>query len=186
MFQYEHAGLQDITSTIRALGGRIGRDDQARTLADQIERDLADIRRSVAGKRRPATVLIFGREPGSLRGIYASGGVGFMHDMLETAGGTDIFADIKRQSLQATTEILLTRAPEIIIEVYSGDPWPAERITREQGVWHGLPSLPAVRAKRVHMLVDDRLSIPGPRVAQAVKRLADILHGTSRSNGALR
>jgi len=29
-------------------------------------------------------VLLFGREPGSLRSLYASGGYGFMHDMLET------------------------------------------------------------------------------------------------------
>ena len=32
-------------------------------------------------------MLIFGREPGSLRGIYASGGIGFMHDMLEGEPG---------------------------------------------------------------------------------------------------
>ena len=125
-------------------------------------------------------MLIFGREPGTLRGIYASGGVGFMHDMLEAAGGADMFADMKRQSLQATTEILLTRAPEVIIEVHSGDPWPADRISREQAVWNGLPSLPAVRAKRVRIIVDDRLSIPGPRVAEAVRLLADILHGPAR------
>ena len=176
MFQYQHAGLADITPTIRAIGERIGHADQARALADRVERDLADIRRRVSGRPRPKTVLIFGREQGSLRGIYASGGVGFMHDMLEAAGGADIFADVKRQNLQATTEMLIARAPEVIVEVHSGDAWSEERIRSEQRAWNSLGALPAVRAGRVYELVDDRLSIPGPRVADAARLLARTLH----------
>ena len=45
---------------------------------------------------------MFGREPGSLRNIYASGGRGFLHDMLVAAGGEDVFDDIDRESVQAT------------------------------------------------------------------------------------
>lgn len=185
MFRYEHAGLPDITTTIRALGARVGRGADARALADRIERDLADIRRRVEGKRRPKTVLIFGREEGALRGIFASGGIGFMHDMLEAAGGEDIFADVKRQSVQATVEVLLARAPEVIIEVHAGEAWTADRIARETAVWRGLPSLPAARSGRLHILVDDRLSMPGPRVADAVRILADVLHGPAKQGAML-
>jgi iron complex transport system substrate-binding protein len=176
MFRYEHAGLADITSTIRAIGDRTGHADRGRALADQIDRDIDTTRRSVAGKPRPKTVLIFGREEGALRAIYASGGVGFMHDMLEAAGAQDIFADVKRQNVQATSELLLMRAPDVIIEVHTGEPWPDDRIAREKRVWNGLPSLPAVKTGRVYELVDDRLSIPGPRVAEAVRLLARVLH----------
>jgi len=157
----------------------VGRVAQAEDVASRIERELADVRRSVAGRPRPRTALIFGREAGTLRGIYASGGIGFMHDMLEAAGGQDIFADIKRQNLQATAELLLARAPEVIIEAYASEGWPPERIAREREVWRGLPSLPAVRSGRVYVLADDRLSVPGPRVAEGVRVLASVLHGGS-------
>ena len=176
IYRYEHAGLADVTKTIRALGDRIGRGAEAARLADQIERDIAGIRQSVAGKPRPRTAVLFDREPGSLRGMFASGGIGFMHDMLEAAGGTDVFGDIARQSLQATTELLLARAPEVILEVHGGQPWPAAKIAAETRIWQGLPSIPAVRASRVHILVDDRLSIPGPRVADGIRVLAAVLH----------
>jgi iron complex transport system substrate-binding protein len=176
-FRYELGGLADVTASIRAVGDRIGRGADARALADRIERDLAAIRRSVAGQPRPKTALIFGREAGTLRGIYASGGVGFMHDMLEAAGGTDVFADVKRQNLQATTEMLLARAPEVIIEAYGSEGWPNARAARERDVWNALPSLPAVRSHRIYVLTDDRLSIPGPRVAEGVRLLASVLHG---------
>ena len=178
IFRYQHAGLADITATIRAIGDRVGRADQARALADRIERDLAGIRASVAGRPRPRTALIFGRESGSLRGIFASGGVGFLHDMLEVAGGEDIFADITRENLQATTEMLLARAPEVIIETHAAAGWTPARVASEREVWRALPALPAVRAGRIHILADDRLGIPGPRVAEAVRLLANALHGT--------
>jgi len=179
-FRYEHAGLADITSTIRSLGQRLERGAQAEAVAARIERDLEGIRRSVAGKKRPRIALLFEREPGTLRNIYASGGIGFMHDMLDAAGGEDVFADVKRQSVQATAELLLTRAPDIIVEVHTFDRWSEDRIARERDVWKALPSLPAVRSGRIYLLQDERLAIPGPRVAEAVKLLADVLHQNRR------
>jgi len=185
IFNYQHAGLADITTTIRTLGARVGRADEANSLAATIERDLEATRRRVAGRPRPKTVLLFGREPGSLRSLYASGGYGFMHDMLENAGGADIFADLKKQSVQTSAEMLLSRSPDVIIEVHPAGEWTPARIAAERQVWKGLPSLPAVKTDRVYILADDRLNTPGPRVAAAVRLLADILHPIARSRDAL-
>ena len=74
-------------------------------------------RRRVAGKPRPRTLLVFGREPGSLRNIYASAGRGFLHDMLVAAGGEDVLDDIDKESAQVSTEMILARAPDVIIEL---------------------------------------------------------------------
>ena len=38
--------------------------------------------------------MVFGREEASMRGLYVNGGVGFLHDMLEAAGGTNEMADV--------------------------------------------------------------------------------------------
>jgi iron complex transport system substrate-binding protein len=175
-FDYQHAGLADITQTIRRLGQRIGRGSEAEKLASTIERDVEAIRKQVAGRPRPKTVLLFDREPGGLRGMYASAGFGFMHDMLEIAGGDDAFSDMRRQSLQLSAELLLARAPEVIVEVQTSEGWPPDRIARELAVWKTLPALPAVRTGRVHIVADDRLSIPGPRVAEGIRLLARVLH----------
>lgn len=175
-FNYEHSGLGDVMTTIRALGERVGRAGEARRLADQIDRDLAEIRRLVAGRARPKTALVFSREPGALRSIYVSAGVGFMHDMLETAGGADVFDDVKRQGLQASTETLLARAPDVILEVGATGDWTPDRVARERAIWRTLASLPAVRTGRIYILTDDRLVIPGPRVAEAVRLMAKALH----------
>src|SRR5262249_53298470 len=76
VFNYEHAGLADITTTLRKLGDRIGRSADARREADRIEHGLDDVRHRASGQPRPKTALIFERDAGSLRGMFASAGIG--------------------------------------------------------------------------------------------------------------
>jgi len=174
MFSYRHAGLSDITATIRALGQRTGHTSAAEVLARQIEHDLAAIRASVAGRPRPRTLIVFGREEASMRGLYVSGGIGFLHDMLDVAGGTNVMADVKREGLQLSLEQLLARAPDVVIELRVTERWSPERQARERAAWQSV-SIPAARAGRVHLLPDEFLTVPGPRVAAAVKVIAGAL-----------
>ena len=176
MFLYVHRGLPDVTQTIRALGARVDAARQANELADRIDRQLAAVRARVAGRGRPRTLLVIGRESGTLRGVVASGGYGFLHDMLETAGAVDAVADIKRESVQMSTEMLLARAPDVIIELHYGNDLRTDQLASERAVWNRLGSLPAVKNNRVLLLVGDEFVVPGPRIVGAVERLASALH----------
>jgi iron complex transport system substrate-binding protein len=177
VFDYHQAGLADVMRTIRALGSRTGHDADARAVTERMDEGLESIRRAVAGRPRPKTLLVFGRERLALRGIYASGGVGFMHDMLTVAGGDDAFADVRQQSVQASTETIIARRPDVILEVRAADtPMAHGAIDAEIRTWSILGSVPAVRNKRVYFLVDDRLVIPGPRIVEGTRLLAEVLH----------
>ena len=113
-----------------------------------------------------------GARVGGLRGVA--------HDLLELAGGTDVLADVKQAAVAMSTEMVLARAPEAIIELHYGEPWPDARLAAERRVWSGLPSLPAVRAGRIVLLAGDEFVVPGPRVTLAAERLAEFLHPDSR------
>jgi iron complex transport system substrate-binding protein len=176
MFIYSHAALADVTKTIRSLGERVGAPERAGILAREIERRIAAVRTRVAGKPRPRTLIVFGRERLALRGIYASGGYGFVHDMVEAAGGDNIFGDINQQSVQASAELILARRPDVILELRA-DPLDPDTEARERAVWNALSSVPAVRSGRVHIIADPRTVIPGPRVAEGVEVIARVLHG---------
>ena len=176
IFLYTHRGLPDITETIRSLGARAGFAQPGRALADGIERRLDVIRVRVAGHPRPRTLLVFGRERGSLRNIDASGGYGFLHDMLEMAGGTDVLGDINRQSVLMSTEMVLRRAPDVIIELHYGSSLAPSGLEAERRVWNALPAVPAVKSGRVYQLVGDEFVVPGPRIVEATERFARALH----------
>lgn len=176
IFSYRHGGLSHVTDTIRALGDRTGHESDAGRVAAAIEGELASIRQRVRGRRPPRTMLVFGREPGTLRNLYASGGAGFLHDMLEAAGGVNVFADIRRESVQPTMETVISIAPEVIIELRYDETMSAPEIDREKQAWRPLSSVPAVRRGRLHILTGSEFVVPGPRVAAATARLARALH----------
>ena len=175
IFLYRHAGLADVSETIRDLGARVGQPEEAEALTTAIQQHLDRIRQRVAGRPRPRTLIVFGREALALRGIYASGGYGFLQDMLTAAGGENIFADVQRESVQATSELILARRPEVIVEIRVGDITPDQR-QKEIEVWNRLSSVPAVQSKRVVFLTDARTVVPGPRVAEGTELIARALH----------
>jgi iron complex transport system substrate-binding protein len=175
MYVYSHAGLADITTTIRDVGTRVGRAAAAAELAQKIEQRIAAVRKRVAGLPRPSTLVVFEREPFTLRGIFASGGMGFINDMVSVAGGTNTFADVKRQAVQATTELVLARRPAIIIELRSTVA-PGEDTRREVATWSALSTLPAVQQGRVYLFSDQLMSVPGPRVGEVVEILGKTIH----------
>jgi len=179
-YSYEHRSLADITATIRKLSVRIGSDAKGERLAAGIERGIQSVRGSVANRPRPRTLLVFERERSSLRNIYATGGYGFLHDMLDAAGGDDLFGDVKQQSVQATTELILARRPDVIVELRYGELAKDLNAARDTSAWNALGSVPAVSNHRVHVLVGDEFVVPGPRVVDAIGKLAATLHPGAR------
>jgi iron complex transport system substrate-binding protein len=176
-FSYRHDTAAAIAGTldmIVAIGTLTGHEARAREVVTTMKRDLDAVRARVAGRATPRTLLVMARQPGTLRGLYVSGGVGFLHEMLEIAGGRNVFADAKRESVQPSSETLLARAPEAVLELYGyGDP--AARGT-DIDVWKSLASIPAVRESRVQVLSGDHVVVAGPRLAQGAEAMARALH----------
>jgi len=176
VFSYAHGGLADTLSVIRQLGARTGHTSDAERVAGAIEAQLDTLRARIGRRTRPRVLLVFGREPRSLRNIYASGGFGFLHDMLEAAGGDNVFADVRRESVQLTSEAILTAAPDVIIELTYDERMTPDNQAAEVAVWNRLPTIPAVRNGRVYLLLGNQFVVPGPRMAEATAAIARALH----------
>jgi iron complex transport system substrate-binding protein len=175
-FRYRHGGLAELTPTFHRLGELTGHGDEAVRLSHDIERRLGEVRSRVAGRGRPRTLLVMSREPMSLRQLDASGGVGFLNDLMELAGGANVFADVGRQAVRVSTEMLLARAPEIVVELHYTGAMDEAQLRKEREVWLPLASIPAVKTNRVHLLVGDHLVVPGPRIARAAEEYARAIH----------
>ena len=175
-FSYRHGGIATTLNTIRELGTATSHRQEAGDLASSLQTRLEDIRARLKDRPRPRTLLVFERQPGTLREIYASGGVGFLHEMLDIAGGTNVFADVSRESVQPSLEIVLARAPDVILEVRATGLIDTGAAAAERNAWSPLSSVPAVKNGRVHLLAGDYLVVPGPRLAMATEAFARALH----------
>ena len=177
VYSYRHAGIAGIFTTMRELGTATGRAADAERLAKSIEGQLDRIRARVKDRRRPRTLLVFERDPQSLRGLYVSGGRGFLHEMLAIAGGTNVFADVDREAVQPSHETLIARAPEVIVEIRAtGMLSVAGAAGTDRAAWNVLASLPAVRNGRMHFMNGDHLLVPGPRIGEGTEAFARALH----------
>ena len=179
-YEYRHGGLAIVTHTIRELGARLDRAQKAEALASEIDRRLQALRQRTATLSKPRVLLVFSRERGALRNVYASGGRGFLHDMLEAAGGVNVFADINAESVQASSEMILARRPEVIVELRSTDIPPPHTHAEEMRPWRTLASLPAVRSDRLHLLPSRGIVVPGPTVADGAEAIFALLHPMPR------
>lgn len=175
-FDYRHGGLEHIMVTMRALGEKTGHQKEAKAAARSLESAIGAVKARVAGKPRPRALLVFGREPGSLRNIYASAGRGFLHDMLVAAGGDDILSDIDKESAQVSTEMILARQPDVILELNSANQLNDADLKKVVDPWMTLSSVPAVKNRRVVVLLGAGLTVPGPRVIQGIEKMAQALH----------
>jgi len=176
VYAYRHAGIGNVLQTIRDVARLAGRTADGDRAVRDLQAQLDTVRARVRGRPRPRTMLVIGRDTGALRGVYVSGGVGFLHELLDIAGGDDLFADIKRESVQPSNETMIVRAPDVIVELWPGSQPSAEALQRERAVWNLLASVPAVRNNRVHLLYGDYLLAAGPRLGRAADTLARALH----------
>lgn len=173
-FTYRHGGLSDTLETIGAVGRATGHAEDAAKVVAGLRVKLEDIRRRVAGRTRPRTLLVISREPGTLRGLYASGGIGFLHDVLDLAGGANVFADVRQESVQPSQETLITRRPDAVVELHP-DVESAD-LAEARRAWSALAGQPSVRTNRVHVLAGAYLAVAGPRLGDAAETIARALH----------
>lgn len=175
-YVYRHGGIATILQTLRDLGDATGRRPQADAVVRDLQMRLDGVRARVKGRKQPRVLLVIGRQPKTLREIYVSGGRGFLHEMLEVAGGRNVFADQARESVQPSHETLIARAPDVIVELQAEGMIQASDVAADKALWSALSSMPAVRNHQVHVLIGQYLVVPGPRFVQATETLARTLH----------
>jgi iron complex transport system substrate-binding protein len=175
-YSYRHGGVDRVLDSVKDLGRATGRTKEADAVVARITADLAALRARVKGRPRPRTLLVIDRQPGTLREVYASGGIGFLQDMLTAAGGDNVFSDSKTESVQPSTETLLARAPQVILEVRADGLIAPAAVQGERNVWAALAAIPAVRQGRIYFLSGSHLVVPGPRLVQGAEDFARVLH----------
>ncbi|MBW2358955.1 MAG: ABC transporter substrate-binding protein [Deltaproteobacteria bacterium] len=169
--------LSSIYNGILELGRVLDCTERAQKLCAAIRGELEQIREKTAGRSRKKVFVCLGRSPGSMASLYTAGGPSFVSEILQIAGGENIFSDVTQPYPEASKESLIKRAPEIIIETRPGENITDVRRRRIISEWNVLRGIPAVSNRRVYVLAEDFLLVPGPRVGAAARCLARTLHG---------
>ena len=159
--------LDDLDAAVASVGALTGRETEATALRKSLLDEMRAVAATVAGRPRPRVAFVLDHRPGSLADLYVAGRASFLTRVVELAGGDNVFGDVASGAARIGAEEMLRRAPEVILDSTKGD---------VAAAWRTLPVLPAVRDGRVLAVFDEKLIVPGPRVARATRRIAALLH----------
>jgi ABC-type Fe3+-hydroxamate transport system substrate-binding protein len=159
--------VADGIALVRELGGLTTTVAAAEGLAGRLEAACAAIRAARSGRPRRVFCPIW-RDP-----WMTIGGDTYVHDVLATCGGSNVFADHPARYPTVTLEEAASRAPEVILlpdEPYRFRPAHLPALA-------ALRDTPAMRDGRVHFVDGKLLSWYGRRIADAVQRLPAVIAG---------
>ena len=145
-------GIADVRMIIRMLGQVTGRDESADSILADLDEGLADIRRRIEGRPPVRVAYVLGGTP-----PWVVGAETYIGELLELAGGTNVFEDLGALYGPVSLEEFLVREIDLVLTPEGGE------IT--------LPTSELILRR-----VSPDLEIPGPHLARSARELAAILH----------
>lgn len=171
--EVESDNLTELYAGTRAIGKATGAAAEAEKLIASMQRELAQVRAAGARTRKPTVAFIVEHHPGQLEGLIVGGGKSYLSDLLEIAGGANIFAGAATPYPNISLEEILSRDPDFILELTAENGLSQQEVT---ALWQPRRSLRAVRDGHVYAVPAGPIVIPGPRAPQAARILLHRLH----------
>lgn len=169
--------FDDVFRTIGELGDMLGRKQEAAALIERTRSRIERVCQAVGNRPAPRVLFTTDRPIDSLSRVTTSGKGTFVDEMIRRAGGENIFGSLEVAYPEVSLEAVLLARPEVIVEVMPGVTGDQELLAgRVRAQWRKLGSLPATENGRIYVLTDAELVIPSPRIADAIERLAGLLH----------
>jgi len=168
---FNHRSIAQILRMVRTLGGLIGCQAKAETLALRLAAGLEEVRRRAQGfARRPRVYFEEWDEP-------QISAIRWVSELIGVAGGEDCFPELARQPLGKHRIIadgmeVPRRAPDIILASWCGKKFRPERLLARPG-WQDIP---AIRSGFVREIKSSIILQPGPAaLTDGVRAIQEVI-----------
>lgn len=154
---FNQRSVTEIFAMLYQVGAMVGQGDQALERISQMQTQLEAMRQTAARfKRRPRVFFEEWDEP------HISG-IRWVSELMEIAGGDDVFPELAVQSLGkdriiADGQSIVDRAPDIVIGSWCGKKFRPEKVAARPG-WQAVP---AVRDGQLFEIKSADILQPGP------------------------
>jgi iron complex transport system substrate-binding protein len=150
--------LSSVNRVARILGTVTGHKQDADSVAAVFDTALAAATRP-PNPHRPKVLLLVWEQPPMTIGRGS-----FLHELVERAGGRNLFADVAASSGVVSIEAVAARNPDLIFTTAEG---PAAFATRPE--WQVVP---AIREHRFLRVTGSEFNRPSPRAPEAIRELS--------------
>lgn len=165
--------LEDVYSALLILGHATGREVVAEEKVNSIRRELAMLARPAKPQLGKRVLLSFSesRIPPVNPWVALPGS--YPDELLQLAGHMNAMEASGREWSEVSLEAVLRADPDVILEFWPTAKPGAEELAKQ--AWAQVGSMKAVRNNQVHVIVGANHYIPGPRVAETLRVLEEVL-----------
>ena len=158
--------IASVEQEILDVGKLTGHEKEAKKVVDDMEKKLK--KAAGASAKKGTAVKVYYEV---WNAPYMSVGTSsFIHDVIVKAGGENIFGDLTDAYPMVSEETIIAREPAVILIPSSSGMEPSA-----VGLRNGWANIPAVKNSRVFVVDDNVYTRPGPRIADVVLELSDLL-----------
>ena len=174
----DNSRLGGILQSIISIGDATGHQQQAQQLHASLSRKIAKVKQQVAGKPLKNTLLAIAHYTNSdqLDLVYIAGQQDFYNDILQLAGGRNVYQDPRLKVPAVSQEGLLRMNPEIIIDIFPDASAHNADLQQVHQQWQQLQPLKAVKNQQIHIIEASYATVPGPRIVMLLQDIAALLH----------
>jgi iron complex transport system substrate-binding protein len=157
---FNQRDVAGILAMIRTLGALVGASEKADDLAASLQARLDAVKAHAMSKRRPRVYLEEWDEP-------MISGIGWVSELVEAAGGTDVFAHLAGEKSAkdriVTAGAVIAAAPDIVVGSWCGKKFVPEKFAARPG----FEAIPAVRNGFLREIKSPLILQPGPAALTA-------------------
>ena len=168
---FNHRSVQEILSMIRTLGAMVGAAERADELVDAYEKNIDhSLVRAAELPRRPKVYFEEWDTP-------QISGIRWVSELIGIAGGDDVFPELAvcpdgKSRIIADPDLVIQRAPDIIIGSWCGKKFRPEKVAARQG-WDAIP---AVQNGDLYEIKSAEILQPGPAaLTDGLEQLREII-----------
>ena len=159
--------LADFRRATLLLGTATGETGRARSVVDSVTRTLERVRAATRDLPHPTVFCHIWDAP-----IITIGRGSYMNELVEIAGGRNVYGDVAAPSPTVSIEDVIRRDPDVII----AGPLGAAHL-RESATWR---TVGAVRRGRIVVVDTMLVGRPSARLGEAAAAIAQLLHPDAR------
>jgi iron complex transport system substrate-binding protein len=169
--------FDEVLGAIVLIGGALGRDREARGLVQDMRDEVKQVREySSNWPDRPRVYFEEWFDP-----LIA--GIGWVSDLIEIAGGHDVFAELKDRRAARDRVVdpadVVRRDPQIILASWCGKPVDRRAIVTRAG-W---TEVSAVRDDQIHELDGSDVLSPGPSLMSGLRQIHEVVQAFQSTKG---
>jgi iron complex transport system substrate-binding protein len=170
------ANITGVLQNIELVGRATNKTAEAAALINEITNRIDAVVNKVADvASKPKVYYEVFYDPTAL---WVAGSKAWQNELIEKAGGINVFADQPLDYFQSSVEAVIVRNPDVIV-------LPAGGMGEETPFWGSIDevkarpawdTISAVQNDRLYQIDSDIIQRSGPRVADAIEQLAEFFH----------